>query len=135
MAQLLRKCSFQYMIKKSSFSIIHSRLQYFGTFLYLDNWVDIEFVVFQYFVHENYGVGHQLDNDIMLIRIEPPVEYGEFQSPVCLPHAGYAAPDDLECYTTGWGALSCECVFSKKVMLHVNSLGLCCWFLLKFTRK
>ena len=65
---------------------------------------------FQYFVHENYGVGHELDNDIMLIRIDPPVEYGEFQSPVCLPHAGYSAPDDLECYTTGWGALSCECI-------------------------
>ena len=66
-------------------------------------------------MHENYGVGHELDNDIMLIRIEPPVEYGEFQSPVCLPHAGYAAPDDLECYTTGWGALSCECTFQRNI--------------------
>jgi len=46
-----------------------------------------------------------MENDITLLRLSSPVEYGEYISPVCLPQPGIDVQVGKTCFITGWGRL------------------------------
>ena len=62
--------------------------------------------------HEDYGASGYT-NDIMLLRLNEPVQYTAEISPVCLPELGFTPESDhIQCYTTGWGRTRCETILS-----------------------
>ena len=58
--------------------------------------------------HEHYGENGGYDNDIMLLKLESPVEFSDSVSTVCLAEEGVEINDGRRCYTTGWGHTACE---------------------------
>jgi len=50
--------------------------------------------------HEGYDPRH-INNDIAMFKLERPVKFNKFVSPICLPKAN--VPVGSECYITGWG--------------------------------
>ena len=52
------------------------------------------------YVHEDWDLMN-MNNDIALLELTEPVTYSASISPICLPSK--KAPDNAECYATGWG--------------------------------
>ena len=46
-----------------------------------------------------------LENDIALIELQTSVNYTDFIRPICVPPSDYNVTNEVECYTTGWGAI------------------------------
>ena len=46
-----------------------------------------------------------LDNDIALLRIDPPLNPGGNIGIVCFPEGNEDPTDETVCYTAGWGRL------------------------------
>ena len=53
-------------------------------------------------VHEEFDPS-TYEHDIMLLKLQRPVQYTAEISPICLPEKIYSENDRLRCYTTGWG--------------------------------
>ncbi|XP_077618708.1 plasma kallikrein isoform X2 [Crocuta crocuta] len=53
-------------------------------------------------IHQNYKTSESGD-DIALIKLEAPLNYTEFQKPVCLPSNDDAKTIYTNCWVTGWG--------------------------------
>ncbi|NXV75167.1 CTRL protease, partial [Atlantisia rogersi] len=49
---------------------------------------------------------YTLNNDITLLKLSSPAQLSSRVSPVCLPPANLALPNNLQCVTTGWGRTS-----------------------------
>jgi len=47
-----------------------------------------------------------LTSDIMLLKLEHPVEFNDAVSPICLPSLFQTLPGGKPCYVSGWGRLS-----------------------------
>merc|ERR1712045_46921 len=54
--------------------------------------------------HPSYNSPAQYSNDVMLLRVSPPFDFGPGVSAACLPETPVAAGS--ECWITGWGTLS-----------------------------
>merc|ERR1719517_258510 len=54
--------------------------------------------------HPNYQATTSYDNDLMLLRVDPPFDFGPGVGAACLPETTVAAGTD--CWITGWGTLS-----------------------------
>ncbi|XP_036911116.1 plasma kallikrein [Sturnira hondurensis] len=52
--------------------------------------------------HENYSVSENT-HDIALIKLEAPLNFTEFQKPICLPPKDDTNIVDSNCWITGWG--------------------------------
>ena len=52
------------------------------------------------FIHPDYTLGREHDNDIALIKLKGNLEFRRQVSPVCLPETGTA--NGSMCVTTGW---------------------------------
>merc|ERR1719348_557690 len=55
-------------------------------------------------IHESYGHGHQMENDIAIWDLETPIEMNEFVQPIVLAEKGQAS--EGSCDVSGWGTLS-----------------------------
>ncbi|XP_043415238.1 plasma kallikrein isoform X2 [Prionailurus bengalensis] len=53
-------------------------------------------------IHPNYKMSDSGD-DLALIRLEPPLNYTEFQKPICLPSKDDTNTMYTNCWVTGWG--------------------------------
>ncbi|KAK1341781.1 hypothetical protein QTO34_016530 [Cnephaeus nilssonii] len=53
-------------------------------------------------VHQNYSISENT-NDIALIKLEAPLNYTEFQKPICLPSKDDTNTIYTNCWITGWG--------------------------------
>lgn len=56
--------------------------------------------------HEHYGESGGHDKDVMLLKLERPVDFSDSIAPVCIPATGFEVNDGRRCYTTGWGHTS-----------------------------
>lgn len=54
--------------------------------------------------HPSYNTPSQLSNDLMLLRVDPPFDFGPGVRAACLPETTVAA--GTNCWITGWGTLS-----------------------------
>jgi len=54
--------------------------------------------------HPQYNSPSQYSNDLMLLRVDPPFDFGPGVGAACLPETTVAAGTD--CWITGWGTLS-----------------------------
>jgi len=54
--------------------------------------------------HPSYNSPSQYSNDLMLLRVDPPFDFGPGVGAACLPETTVAAGTD--CWITGWGTLS-----------------------------
>jgi len=54
--------------------------------------------------HPSYNSPAQYSNDVMLLRVSPPFDFGPGVGAACLPETTVAAGSD--CWITGWGTLS-----------------------------
>jgi len=54
--------------------------------------------------HPSYGSPARYSNDLMLLRVSPPFDFGPGVGAACLPETTVAAGTD--CWITGWGTLS-----------------------------
>merc|ERR1711872_753554 len=54
--------------------------------------------------HRSYS-SRTIDNDIALMKLATPVQFGKYVKPVCLPNQGENVPVGTECYITGWGKI------------------------------
>ncbi|XP_054205941.1 plasma kallikrein isoform X5 [Homo sapiens] len=53
-------------------------------------------------IHQNYKVSEG-NHDIALIKLQAPLNYTEFQKPICLPSKGDTSTIYTNCWVTGWG--------------------------------
>uniref|UniRef100_G1RLC0 Plasma kallikrein n=1 Tax=Nomascus leucogenys TaxID=61853 RepID=G1RLC0_NOMLE len=53
-------------------------------------------------IHQNYKVSEG-NHDIALIKLQAPLNYTEFQKPICLPSKGDTNTIYTNCWVTGWG--------------------------------
>ncbi|XP_016064467.1 PREDICTED: plasma kallikrein [Miniopterus natalensis] len=53
-------------------------------------------------IHQNYNISEN-SNDIALIKLEAPLNYTEFQKPICLPSKDDTNIIYTNCWITGWG--------------------------------
>ncbi len=66
-------------------------------------------------VHRRYS-RRTLDNDIALIKLATPVQFGRYVKPVCLPNEGQNVPVGTECYITGKHIVKVESRFNDPQM-------------------
>uniref|UniRef100_A0A2K5I747 Kallikrein B1 n=1 Tax=Colobus angolensis palliatus TaxID=336983 RepID=A0A2K5I747_COLAP len=67
-------------------------------------------------IHQNYRISEG-NHDIALIKLQAPLNYTEFQKPICLPSKGDTNTIYTNCWVTGWG-------FSKEKGRFRGSLSL-----------
>lgn len=61
-------------------------------------------VVTHFIVHSNYS--QEMQNDIALVRVEPPLKLNRWIRPICLPEARppWGPSPGTKCTAVGWGA-------------------------------
>ena len=61
----------------------------------------------QVWIHPNYTSDEhptlKVHNDIAIVKLSPPVQWGDTMSPICLPEPFQHPPEGTKCYATGWG--------------------------------
>lgn len=71
--------------------------------------------VVEVIVHPDYeSVRGDDPNDIMLLKLEHPVNFTANVTPICIPDPGYEIAEGRRCYSTGWGALKCKLFYITK---------------------
>jgi len=56
-------------------------------------------------IHEHFNLD-TFDNDIALLKLTSPIQWGPGVSPVCLPSPDYEFQGGYQCIITGWGVAS-----------------------------
>uniref|UniRef100_A0A8D0FK00 Peptidase S1 domain-containing protein n=1 Tax=Strix occidentalis caurina TaxID=311401 RepID=A0A8D0FK00_STROC len=73
-------------------------------------------------------------NDIALLELDQPVQYGYYVQLACVPDASLRVSELTTCYVSGWGAMTARCEFPKsarpspregEAKVHLIDLNLC----------
>ncbi|XP_074682033.1 LOW QUALITY PROTEIN: acrosin [Strix aluco] len=70
-------------------------------------------------------------NDIVLLELDQPVQYGYYVQLACVPDASLQVSELTTCYVSGWGAMTARCEFPKsarvlsEAKVHLIDLNLC----------
>uniref|UniRef100_A0A8D0FIK1 Peptidase S1 domain-containing protein n=1 Tax=Strix occidentalis caurina TaxID=311401 RepID=A0A8D0FIK1_STROC len=74
-------------------------------------------------------------NDIALLELDQPVQYGYYVQLACVPDASLRVSELTTCYVSGWGAMTARCEFPKSAhtagdlatscRVHLIDLNLC----------
>lgn len=65
---------------------------------------EIDIFIEDYYIHENFRVGHHMNNDIAVVLLKTPIRFSEFVQPVCLPLKGQPYQEGMNCTISGWGS-------------------------------
>ena len=65
-------------------------------------------------LHPHFNKGHQLNNDLALVKLDGPLEMTEFIRPVCLPNKQNKRGRNVHqfCTVVGWGRVKSESQFN-----------------------
>ncbi|XP_058827802.1 uncharacterized protein LOC131687724 [Topomyia yanbarensis] len=65
---------------------------------------EIDIFIEDYYIHENFRVGHHMNNDIAVVLLKTPIRFSEFIQPVCLPAKNQPYQEGMNCTISGWGS-------------------------------
>lgn len=65
---------------------------------------EIDIFIEDYFIHEQFRVGHHMNNDIALVLLKTPIRFSEYVQPVCLPTKNQPYQEGMDCTISGWGS-------------------------------
>ncbi|XP_058459171.1 uncharacterized protein LOC131435375 [Malaya genurostris] len=65
---------------------------------------EIDIFIEDYYIHENFRVGHHMNNDIAVVLLKTPIRFNEFVQPVCLPAKSQPYQEGMNCTISGWGS-------------------------------
>jgi len=68
---------------------------------YVSEGTEKEYQVEKIFIHPDYNYPSVINNDIAVLKLQTPIQFNKYVSPVCLPDND--VPVGTECYITGWG--------------------------------
>ena len=60
------------------------------------------------FIHPDYNLGREHDNDFALVKLKGSLEFRHEVAPICLPETGILS--GTECVMTGWRHIHGKCV-------------------------
>lgn len=88
---------------------------------------EVEVFIENWFIHEQFRQGHQMNNDIAVIQLKHPIQFTNFIQPICLPDKDTKYEAGKNCTISGWGSIqygkSSEFFSPKKLsFIFVNFL-------------
>ena len=66
---------------------------------YVSEGTEKEYQVEKIFIHPDYNYPSVINNDIAVLKLQSPIQFNKYVSPVCLPDND--VPVGTECYITG----------------------------------
>ena len=69
------------------------------------------------FIHPDYTIGREHDNDFALVKLKNSIEFRHEVAPVCLPETEIS--NGSECVTTGWRHSHGKCVSPTAMCLSI----------------
>ncbi|XP_032680376.1 uncharacterized protein LOC116848411 isoform X2 [Odontomachus brunneus] len=72
----------------------------------IDEGTEVEANIEDYYVHEQFRIGHRMNNDIALVLLKGPgIPLGKDIMPICLPPENTEYPAGLNCTISGFGSI------------------------------
>lgn len=65
---------------------------------------EIDIFIEDYYIHEDFRVGHHMNNDIAVVLLKTPIRFSEYVQPVCLPSKNQVYQEGMNCSISGWGS-------------------------------
>ncbi|XP_062709478.1 uncharacterized protein LOC134288486 isoform X1 [Aedes albopictus] len=65
---------------------------------------EIDIFIEDYYIHEEFRVGHHMNNDIAVVLLKTPIRFSEYVQPVCLPAKSQPYQEGMNCTISGWGS-------------------------------
>lgn len=65
---------------------------------------EIDIFIEDYYIHEEFRVGHHMNNDIAVVLLKTPIRFNNYVQPVCLPAKNQPYHEGSNCMISGWGS-------------------------------
>lgn len=70
----------------------------------IDESTELDIFIEDWYIHEQFRTGSQMNNDIALIVLKSSVRFTDYIQPVCLPEKGANYTEGRMCRISGWGS-------------------------------
>lgn len=70
----------------------------------IDESTELDIFIEDWYIHEQFRNGSQMNNDIALIVLKSSVRFTDFIQPICLPEKGANYSEGRQCRISGWGS-------------------------------
>ncbi|KAL1377281.1 hypothetical protein pipiens_016363 [Culex pipiens pipiens] len=65
---------------------------------------EIDIFIEDWYIHEEFRVGHHMNNDIAVVLLKTPIRFNNYVQPVCLPAKNQPYHEGANCMISGWGS-------------------------------